>query len=143
MNLFTKYSEEETKLLLKVIHMKFDRELGEEMKLFKHFNTADIKKITRHFVIQEYKKKEVIDAKKMVYILEGSLAKVKNREIISRHTKDEVLGIESFLKEKSENVTIISLTDAKVALFTIDESEKMCELAQFYKNLALYLIDKN
>jgi len=118
MNLFTKYSEEETKFLLSLTDKKLTRERGHPILL-----CVDTHKLS-HFYKKNFNKKEIIKKYEFLIVNKGRIAVVKNGKIVRTLKKDDVFGIlTTFINEE---YTLLVLEDnSEVTLFGIGKCEEI------------------
>ena len=118
MNLFTKYSEEETKFLLSLTDKKINREGNHPI-----FLCVDTHKLS-HFYKRKFNKKEIIKEYELFIVNRGKIAVVKNGKIVRTLKKDDVFGI---LKTfTNEEYTLLVLEDnSEVTLFGIGKCEEI------------------
>jgi len=119
MNLFTKYTEEETKFLLTLRDKKLTREGGTHPILL----CVDTHKLS-HFYRKTFNKKEVIREYEFLIVNRGKIAVVKNGKILKTLQVDDVFGL---LKTfANEEYTLLVLEDnSEVTLFGIGKSEEI------------------
>ncbi len=140
MNLFTKYTKEETQTLLKVAKMEFPRdEKKDEVPLFENISHKEILEITKDYKIEFLNKKSLINHNKIIYILQGSIALIHNSKIIQKVQKGQFYGISKNILHTKEKYSILVLEDCKIISFTINDSQLTNALTIFYKNLTKYL----
>jgi len=118
MNLFTKYSEEETKFLLSLTDKKLTRERVHPILL-----CVDTHKLS-HFYRKKFNKKEIIKKYEFLIVNKGRIAVVKNGKIVRTLKKDDVFGIlTTFINEE---YTLLVLEDnSEVTLFGIGKCEEI------------------
>jgi len=118
MNLFTKYTQEETKFLLSLTDKKLTREGIHPILL-----CVDTHKLS-YFYKKKFNKKEIIKEYEFFIVNKGKIAVVKNGKIVRTLKKDDVFGL---LKTfTNEEYTLLVLEDnSEVTLFGIGKCEEI------------------
>lgn len=127
MNLFTTYTNEETKLLLEIGDRSFRR------KINSLFNGVNINELD-HFYRKKIIKKEVITSFEFVFVENGKVGVVKDGKIIKILNENDCFGLLNvFLKE---DYVLLALEDSEITFFGIGKNIAM------YKNIMEYFAKK-
>jgi len=126
-NLFTTYTNEETKLLLEIGDRSFRR------KINSLFNGVNINELD-HFYRKKIIKKEVITSFEFVFVENGKVGVVKDGKIIKILNENDCFGLLNvFLKE---DYVLLALEDSEITFFGIGKNIAM------YKNIMEYFAKK-
>ena len=127
MNLFTKYSEEETKFLLSLTNKTFSN------KTIPILSGVDIEKLT-NFYTKYFQKRDLIKEYEFIIVNSGKVGVIKNAKIVKILKKGDVFG---FLKVfLNEDYTLLVLEKSDITFFSLGEDVKIRD------NLFKYLINK-
>ncbi|GAB6045844.1 hypothetical protein JCM11957_14420 [Caminibacter profundus] len=127
MNLFTTYTNEETKFLLEIGDRSFPR------KINSLFNGVNINELD-HFYRKKIIKKEVITNFEFVFVESGKVGVVKDGKIIKILNENDCFGLLNvFLKE---DYVLLVLEDSEITFFGIGKNIAM------YKNIMEYFVKK-
>jgi len=123
MNLFTKYTPDETAFLLNIVD-KRGIKLSDDVELIN----------VKYLKIKHLNKKEIIDNYDFIFLKKGKLAVIDKNKIIKIIKPGEVFG---FMKKFfSKNLPILAVDNSEVVMFDIGESYAALE------KLTKYLIEK-
>ena len=118
MNLFTQYTQEETKFLLSLTDKKITREGVHPILL-----CVDTHNLS-HFYKKKFNKKEIIKEYEFFIVNSGKIAVVKNGKIVRTLKKDDVFGLLNTFANKE--FTLLVLEDnSEVTLFGIGKCEEI------------------
>jgi len=127
MNLFTTYSEEETKFLLSLINKTFPN------KTIPILSGVDIEKLT-NFYTKDFQKRDLIKEYDFIVVNSGKLGVIKNAKIVKILKEGDIFG---FLKVfLNEDYTLLVLEKSDITFFSLGEDIKIRD------NLFKYLINK-
>jgi CRP-like cAMP-binding protein len=123
MNLFTKYTPDETAFLLNIVD-KRGIKLSDDVELIN----------VKYLKTKQLKKKDIIDKYDFIFLKSGRLAVIDKNKIIKIIKPGEVFG---FIKKFfAKEFTILAIEESEVVMFDIGESYAALE------KLMKYLLEK-
>lgn len=136
MNLFIEYSQEEVEYLLSLV----DNSERLNNLLFKGMSIKEIESICAYFSFEELPEKKVIEDYDLIFIVEGCVVEIKDKKIVKKYLKNDIIGIESCFF-KREKKSLITIKKSKLIFFKIKNIHNEIT-SKFYKNLFLLYASK-